>query len=220
MRFLDRFVFRNPKKDPFKNKPQNLFAKRNTYQAPAGVKRLAPDSKEYIDRDESQVKGFMRQKSGRQVSITSYLTNRLCDIKCKQSDWSLFTVFKCRLTRRTKQMAFKLACFVLKYSILLIKGLDPLNIAYKKRQKICKHSRCFLSFRYPLTSGLSIVFSVRRRAEWQTNKKVTPSLSTPWLATADPMAPTTYDLIADNHAVTEWSAVPRYGNLFWVPAPH
>ena len=56
MRFLDRFVFRNPKKDPFKNKHQNVFSKRNTYQAPAGVKRLAPDSKEYIDREESQVK--------------------------------------------------------------------------------------------------------------------------------------------------------------------
>ena len=55
MRFLDRFVFRNPKKDPFKNKPNTLFAKRNTYQAPAGVKRMAPDSREYVDRDESQV---------------------------------------------------------------------------------------------------------------------------------------------------------------------
>ncbi len=59
MRFLDRFVFRNPKKDPFKNKPQNVFSKRNTYQAPSGVKRLAPDSKEYIDRDESQVQAHI-----------------------------------------------------------------------------------------------------------------------------------------------------------------
>jgi len=56
MRFLDRFVFRNPKKDPAKNKPTNVFSKRNVYFAPSGVKRLAPDSKEYVERDESSVR--------------------------------------------------------------------------------------------------------------------------------------------------------------------
>lgn len=50
MRFLDRFVFRNPKKDPLKGKPQTVLGKRKMYKA-TGVKGIAPDSKEYTDRD-------------------------------------------------------------------------------------------------------------------------------------------------------------------------
>lgn len=55
MRFLDRFVFRNPKKDPLKGKPTTaLSGKRGAY-APKGVKNIAPDSKEYVNLEESSI---------------------------------------------------------------------------------------------------------------------------------------------------------------------
>ncbi len=56
MRFLDRFVFRNPKKEPAKGKPQSVLGKRNkaAYQ-PSGIRAIAPDSREYVDRDEAAV---------------------------------------------------------------------------------------------------------------------------------------------------------------------
>ena len=44
MRFLDRFVFRNPKKDTGVSKSNSVFNKRTQYK-PKGVKGLAPDSK-------------------------------------------------------------------------------------------------------------------------------------------------------------------------------
>ena len=44
MRFLDRFVFRNPKKDAGVSKSGSVFNKRSQYKA-KGVKSLAPDSK-------------------------------------------------------------------------------------------------------------------------------------------------------------------------------
>ena len=47
MRFLDRFVFRNPKKDTGDSKSSSIFNKRNQYKA-KGVKSLAPDSK-YVE---------------------------------------------------------------------------------------------------------------------------------------------------------------------------
>ena len=53
-RFLDRFVFRNPKKDPEKNKPSTVLGKRNIYR-PAGIKAVAPDSKDFLNRDVSKV---------------------------------------------------------------------------------------------------------------------------------------------------------------------
>ena len=46
IRFLDRFVFRNPKKDPGRGKPNSVFGKRNVYR-PVGIKNLAVDGKEY-----------------------------------------------------------------------------------------------------------------------------------------------------------------------------
>merc|ERR1712059_19203 len=49
-RFLDRFVFRNPKKNPEKNKPTTVLGKRNIYR-PSGSKALAPDSKDFRNRD-------------------------------------------------------------------------------------------------------------------------------------------------------------------------
>ena len=48
-RFLDRFVFRNPKKNPEKNKPTTVLGKRNIYK-PAGIKAVAPDSKDFLNR--------------------------------------------------------------------------------------------------------------------------------------------------------------------------
>merc|ERR1719468_1032816 len=53
-RFLDRFVFRNPKKNPEKNKPSTILGKRNIYK-PAGIKAIAPDSKEFLNRDAANV---------------------------------------------------------------------------------------------------------------------------------------------------------------------
>ena len=47
MRFLDRFVFRNPKKETGDSKSTSIFNKRNQYKA-KGVKSLAPDSK-YVE---------------------------------------------------------------------------------------------------------------------------------------------------------------------------
>ena len=44
MRFLDRFVFRNPKKDVGVSKSSSVFNKRSQYKA-KGIKSLAPDSK-------------------------------------------------------------------------------------------------------------------------------------------------------------------------------
>ena len=40
------FVFRNPKKDPGRGKPNSVFGKRNVYR-PVGIKNLAVDGKEY-----------------------------------------------------------------------------------------------------------------------------------------------------------------------------
>jgi len=53
-RFLDRFVFRNPKKNPEKNKPTTVLGKRNIYK-PTGVKAIAPDSKDFLNRDAGNV---------------------------------------------------------------------------------------------------------------------------------------------------------------------
>ena len=52
IRFLDRFVFRNPKKDPGRGKPKSVFGKRNVYR-PIGVKNLAVDGKEYAGISDS-----------------------------------------------------------------------------------------------------------------------------------------------------------------------
>lgn len=52
VRFLDRFVYRNPKKDPGKGKPKSVFGKRNVY-IPKGVKTLAVDGKEYVGISDS-----------------------------------------------------------------------------------------------------------------------------------------------------------------------
>ena len=54
MRFLDRFVFRNPKKDPGRGRPNTVFSKRNVYR-PTGIKNIAPDSKEYLNKDSDQI---------------------------------------------------------------------------------------------------------------------------------------------------------------------
>ena len=54
MHFLDRFVFRNPKKDPNKGKPQTVLGKRKTY-TPVGIKSMAPDSKDYANKEESSI---------------------------------------------------------------------------------------------------------------------------------------------------------------------
>merc|ERR1712106_234354 len=53
-RFLDRFVFRNPKKNPEKNKPTTVLGKRNIYK-PSGIKAVAPDSKDFLNRDAENV---------------------------------------------------------------------------------------------------------------------------------------------------------------------
>merc|ERR1712025_1262401 len=53
-RFLDRFVFRNPKKNPEKNKPTTVLGKRNIYK-PAGIKAVAPDSKDFLNRSVENV---------------------------------------------------------------------------------------------------------------------------------------------------------------------
>merc|ERR1712106_424801 len=53
-RFLDRFVFRNPKKNPEKNKPTTVLGKRNIYR-PSGIKAVAPDSKDFRNRDAENV---------------------------------------------------------------------------------------------------------------------------------------------------------------------
>ena len=47
-------MFRNPKKNPEKNKPTTVLGKRNIYK-PAGIKAVAPDSKDFINREESNV---------------------------------------------------------------------------------------------------------------------------------------------------------------------
>ena len=49
-RFLDRFVFRNPKQNPEKNKPLTVLGKRNIYR-PNGIKAVAPDSVDFRNRD-------------------------------------------------------------------------------------------------------------------------------------------------------------------------
>merc|ERR1719222_1080143 len=49
-RFLDRFVFRNPKQNPEKNKPLTVLGKRNIYR-PSGIKAVAPDSVDFRNRD-------------------------------------------------------------------------------------------------------------------------------------------------------------------------
>jgi len=55
-KFLDRFVFRNPKKDPAKNKPSTVLGKRNIYR-PSGIKAVAPDSKDFVSRPEASIPG-------------------------------------------------------------------------------------------------------------------------------------------------------------------
>ena len=50
VRFLDRFVFRNPKQNPEKNKPLTVLGKRNIYR-PSGIKAVAPDSADFRNRD-------------------------------------------------------------------------------------------------------------------------------------------------------------------------
>ena len=70
IRFLDRFVFRNPKKDPGKGKPSSVFGKRNVYR-PTGIKNLAVDGKEYagiadsskIPADERFIHTYFRRYS-------------------------------------------------------------------------------------------------------------------------------------------------------------
>ena len=70
IRFLDRFVFRNPKKDPGRGKPTSIFGKRNIYR-PSGIKNLAVDGKEYagisdssrIPADERFIHTYFRQYS-------------------------------------------------------------------------------------------------------------------------------------------------------------
>ena len=47
-------MFRNPKKDPLKNRPQSVLSKRSLY-APKGVKAVAPDSKEYANLEEKSI---------------------------------------------------------------------------------------------------------------------------------------------------------------------
>jgi ribosome biogenesis protein MAK21 len=54
VRFLDRFVFRNPKKVSEQQKTSSTFGKRSLYR-PKGVKSLAPDSKEYLNKDLEQI---------------------------------------------------------------------------------------------------------------------------------------------------------------------
>ena len=54
MRFLDRFVFRNPKKTDLAKQGTSVFNKRNQYRA-KGIKSLAPDSKEYLSKDLEQI---------------------------------------------------------------------------------------------------------------------------------------------------------------------
>merc|ERR550534_1357159 len=49
-RFLNRFVFRNPKQNPEKNKPLTVLGKRNIYR-PSGIKAVAPDSVDFRNRD-------------------------------------------------------------------------------------------------------------------------------------------------------------------------
>ena len=56
MRFLDRFVFRNPKKDPTKGKPQTVLGRRNKGSyVPTGIRAVAPGSQEYLNREEVSV---------------------------------------------------------------------------------------------------------------------------------------------------------------------
>lgn len=73
IRFLDRFVFRNPKKDPLKGKPNSILAKRKHY-VPQGAKALAPDSREYLDRSEASIPAdelfifrYMKEKRAKQT---------------------------------------------------------------------------------------------------------------------------------------------------------
>ena len=48
--FFNRFVFRNPKQNPEKNKPLTVLGKRNIYR-PSGIKAVAPDSVDFRNRD-------------------------------------------------------------------------------------------------------------------------------------------------------------------------
>ena len=50
MKILNRFVFRNPKQNPEKNKPLTVLGKRNIYR-PSGIKAVAPDSIDFRNRD-------------------------------------------------------------------------------------------------------------------------------------------------------------------------
>ncbi len=52
--FLDRFVFRNPKKDPTKGKGMSVLSRRGQYR-PSGIRSLAPDSKEYLALEETKI---------------------------------------------------------------------------------------------------------------------------------------------------------------------
>ena len=82
IRFLDRFVFRNPKKDPGKGKPSSVFGKRNVYR-PTGIKNLAVDGKEYagiadsskIPADERFIHTYFRRYSiGRANQVDDHPT--------------------------------------------------------------------------------------------------------------------------------------------------
>ena len=55
IRFLDRFVFRNPKKDPLKGRPSTVLSRKGRYLAKGVKGTVAPDSKEYANLDETAV---------------------------------------------------------------------------------------------------------------------------------------------------------------------
>lgn len=77
-RFLDRFVFRNPKKDPGKNKPTTVLGKRNVYR-PKGIKAIAPDSKDFINRDIESVPGD-------EIFMYKYFKNKAERMGIKEED--------------------------------------------------------------------------------------------------------------------------------------
>jgi len=88
-KFLDRFVFRNPKKQ----KPVAVGAKRKNY-TPQEIKTIVPSSSEYLQRDPSSIPEdekfiyrYLKQKSDRKVnkeeddvSVTSEDMNEALDV--------------------------------------------------------------------------------------------------------------------------------------------
>lgn len=100
MRFLDRFVFRNPKKEPLKGKPTTILAKRGKYMA-QGIRSIAPDSKDYVQRDEATIPEdekflykFFREKASKKTeeedsdasSVTSEDFNKFMDTMANNMD--------------------------------------------------------------------------------------------------------------------------------------